>query len=220
MTISHLPGAGTRFAAVVGVHVLLVAAIAHMNPEVRRALTPIMVSFISPPEPQPKIVPPRPRPVMQASSPAPLAPARLSAPMPAPVTESLPQAISIPTPPRAAEPVPAAPAPAPVLAAPAPLPAPPTFLAPRFDAAYLNNPAPVYPALSRRIGERGRVLLRVFVNADGTTREVQVRTSSGSARLDQAAKEAVDRWRFVPARQGDEAVSAWVLVPISFQLEG
>ena len=60
----------------------------------------------------------------------------------------------------------------------------------------------------------------VHVQSRFTTREVQIRTSSGSSRLDQAAKEAVDRWRFVPARQGDEAVGAWVLVPISFQLEG
>ena len=105
-------------------------------------------------------------------------------------------------------------------AAPALPPAPLPVIAPRFDAAYLDNPSPVYPALSRRLGERGRVLLRVYVNADGTAREVQVRTPSGSARLDQAAKQAVERWRFVPARQGEDAVGAWVLVPISFQLEG
>ena len=210
-------GAGTRFAVVLGVHVLVIAAIAQINPEVKRALIPIMVSFIAPTEPLPPVSIPRPGPTLRTrTSPTPVVP--LSAP--APVTESLPQAISMPTPPRAPDPTPAISLPpVPVIAAPVPPPAPLPVVAPRFDAAYLNNPAPAYPSLSRRLGEHGRVMLRVYVNADGTTREVQLRTSSGSNRLDQAAKDAVERWRFVPARQGDATVGAWVLVPISFQLE-
>jgi protein TonB len=91
---------------------------------------------------------------------------------------------------------------------------------PRFDPAYLNNQAPVYPALSRRLREQGRVLLRVFVKPDGTAQEVLVSQSSGTPRLDSAARIAVERWKFVPARQGDAAVGAWVVVPISFSLEG
>ncbi|MBS1785577.1 MAG: energy transducer TonB [Acidobacteria bacterium] len=91
--------------------------------------------------------------------------------------------------------------------------------APRFDAAYLNNPDPAYPVASRRIGEEGRVILRVLVSALGQAEQVEVRTSSGSSRLDQAALSAVKRWRFEPARQGDSAIQAWVLVPISFHLD-
>jgi periplasmic protein TonB len=97
-------------------------------------------------------------------------------------------------------------------------PAPPHVTPPRFDAAYLNNPVPAYPALSRRTGEKGRVWLRVFVNPDGSAREVTVHASSGHVRLDRAAKDAVERWRFSPARNGAAAVGAWVLVPISFTL--
>ncbi len=55
--------------------------------------------------------------------------------------------------------------------------------------------------------------------AAGRAETVDVRTSSGSPRLDNAALETVRRWRFVPARQGDHAVAAWVLVPINFTLE-
>lgn len=102
---------------------------------------------------------------------------------------------------------------------PEPEPAPPSVSAPRFDVAYLNNPAPAYPSLSRRLGEEGRVLLRVFVAPEGHAREVHVQSSSGHARLDRAAQEAVERWRFVPARRGQEAVGAWVLVPIAFTLK-
>lgn len=96
--------------------------------------------------------------------------------------------------------------------------APPKITAPQFNAAYLNNPAPAYPASARRMGETGRVLLRVYVTAGGLAGEVQIQRSSGVEDLDDAALEAVRRWKFVPAKQGDTAIAAWVNVPINFTL--
>ncbi len=103
------------------------------------------------------------------------------------------------------------------------LPAPATTpsdapTAPRFDADYLNNPAPAYPPLARRMGEEGRVVLRVQVDPEGTPVALEVRATSGHPRLDQAAMEAVRRWKFVPAVLGGLRVAAWVLVPVSFSL--
>jgi periplasmic protein TonB len=95
-----------------------------------------------------------------------------------------------------------------------------TYQAPSFNAAYLDNPAPNYPSVSRRLGEQGKVLLRVQVAADGTADSVTLQTSSGSSRLDQAALAAVKKWRFVPAKRGGQAVSASVVVPVSFSIEG
>jgi protein TonB len=90
---------------------------------------------------------------------------------------------------------------------------------PRFDLAYLRNPPPAYPPPSRRLKEQGRVILRVLVDASGEPRDVEVRSSSGFARLDRAAIDAVRHWRFAPARRGSESISAWALVPVLFQLE-
>ena len=123
----------------------------------------------------------------------------------------MPSAIEVP-PPKEAPPQPPSPIQAVEVAAP--------ITPPNFTAAYLDNPAPVYPPLSRRAGEQGRVLLRVHVSAQGGALEVDIAKSSGSPRLDSAAVDAVRRWRFVPARQGEKPVAAWVLVPISFSLEG
>lgn len=89
---------------------------------------------------------------------------------------------------------------------------------PRFDAVYLDNPVPAYPVLSRRLREEGQVMLRVFVSSEGVPDKVELQQTSGYLRLDTAAQEVVRQWRFVPARQGDASVSAWVLVPISFSL--
>lgn len=94
----------------------------------------------------------------------------------------------------------------------------PPVVPPRFDAAYLNNPAPAYPALSRRNGEQGTVMLRVQVSADGQATDVRVEESSGYDRLDEAAKRAVQSWQFVPSRRGGESVPGLVLVPIHFSL--
>lgn len=108
-----------------------------------------------------------------------------------------------------------------VLATPVPVQsaAPAPFEPPRFDMAYLRNPAPAYPGLSRRMKEQGRVILRVLVSASGDAQEIEVRTSSGSDRLDRSAIEAVRRWRFAPARSGAETIAAWAFVPILFQLD-
>lgn len=89
----------------------------------------------------------------------------------------------------------------------------------KFDADYLQNPAPAYPPLSRRMGEEGKVLLRAYVLPNGKPETVEVKKGSGSSRLDESALAAVRKWRFVPARRGAEAVAAWVLIPISFRLE-
>ena len=119
----------------------------------------------------------------------------------------------------AVPPQPPAPPAQPIAAPPSPTPAPVAVIAARFDADYLHNPKPVYPALSRRMNEEGKVLLKVRVSAQGSALEVAVSKSSGFPRLDAAEVDAVTRWRFVPARRGDEAIESSVVVPITFALD-
>lgn len=90
---------------------------------------------------------------------------------------------------------------------------------PVFNAAYLRNPPPRYPIAARRNGEQGTVTLRVLVDREGLPASVAIEKTSGFAPLDNAAREAVRAWRFVPARRGSQAVEAWVLVPVVFRLE-
>jgi protein TonB len=116
----------------------------------------------------------------------------------------------------------------PSVAAPGPLTPVPTPAAPvpakatpaRYDADYLDNPRPAYPLLSRRLKEEGRVMIRVLVSPEGQVVQLDVAQSSGFPRLDQAARAAVSRWRFVPARLGDAGRESWVMVPLSFRLDG
>jgi protein TonB len=94
------------------------------------------------------------------------------------------------------------------------------YIAPDFNANYLSNPEPAYPAASRRLREQGIVKLRVHVTETGRPNEVKLEKSSGYERLDTAATEAVRRWQFRPASRAGVAVAGWVVVPIKFNLQG
>lgn len=95
----------------------------------------------------------------------------------------------------------------------------PPAVPPRFNADYLDNPKPPYPMLSRRLKEEGEVRLRVWVDAAGAPSRIALSRSSGFERLDRIALETVQRWRFTPARQGDQAIAAQVIVPVTFNLK-
>jgi len=198
--------------AAVALHAVALGALLAYEParDSLLAAAPIMVDWIVPPRPETKPVPPvelpRPKPLPQRQAPRPV-----EAPPIVAVTPEAPSAAHLPPAPPAAPELP-------VAAAPQPAPVPVT--PPIFNAGYLDNPPPAYPALSRRAGEQGRVILRVLVSAAGRAEDIEVRTSSGHARLDEAARETVKGWRFVPARRGEQPVPAWVLIPISFRLEG
>jgi protein TonB len=90
---------------------------------------------------------------------------------------------------------------------------------PSQNAAYLNNPKPAYPPISMRMGEQGRVVVRVLIDDKGLPQQAQLETSSGYARLDQAALKAVMTWRFVPGRKGGQPQTMWFSVPITFDLK-
>lgn len=210
--------------AVAGLHALAIFALLNVESVAQSVglQQPLMVSLLTPSEPAPpKVVPPPPPPPpRQQAQPPVQAPPILAATETAPAVEVVappplePKLLPIVLP----APIPTSESPPPVapVAVAAQPPAPVT--APRFDADYLDNPAPAYPALSRRMNEHGRVLLRVHVTPEGSPAQIEIRESSGFERLDKAARDTVQRWRFVPAKQGDRGVAAWVLVPISFSL--
>ena len=192
---------------VVALHAAAVWGVLQARPVTLPApLAVLSVGLLLPAEvirPMPEIAPPRPKPIERRPTPV-EQPTQIAAraDSPAPTPIALPRA-----------PTPAAP---PALVAMAPVAA---LSQPRFDADYLDNPTPPYPAISRRLSEQGRVVLRVQVDADGRAAEVQLQSTSGSSRLDQSALDTVRHWKFIPAKLGKEAIAAWVLVPIAFTLK-
>lgn len=157
--------------------------------------------------------PVRPAPAAAAADPA----ARPAPPLPAPQPEA--EAAS-------AAPSPAAPQAAP----PAPAAATETNLGnggqdvadldsrsddivpPRPDSRFRNLP-PAYPAEAVRHRAEGTVRLVVHVSTEGVPILVELAGSSGHPSLDKAAVDAVERWRFRPAR------SAFGPLPFDYPLD-
>jgi protein TonB len=169
-----------------------------------------------------QLEPPRPleaaAPKIEKPDPPPVAPAPADV-APAPATETTLPAISEPAP------APGSSAPSAVALPPSTpvVAAKPSSTAPdgvtrtaRPQGGYQVRPA--YPSTPRRLGIQGTSMLREHVLADGRIGDVRVEHSAGHPDLDQAAMEAVRRWRFEPARRGADAVAMWVLLPVEFRL--
>lgn len=193
----------------------------------------VLMEWASPaPAPTPKvhaepIAQPKPTPAPRAQAPAkpaipnPMTPQPVIAPA---SSEPSPVPAALATPPLAAStassavPAVAAPATPAVQSAPTP-PAAPRIELPSTQADYLNNPRPAYPALSKRLGEEGKVVLRVRIEADGTASHAEIHRSSGFERLDQTALQTVLRWRYVPGKRNGVPEAMWFNIPINFVLE-
>ena len=191
----------------------------------------VLAELIEPPAPQAAPAPPAPpvppsKPVKTAPAPSPQkTPPKAPAPT-QPQAQPLAIADATPSPnapagslasapPAAAAPVAAGPAAAP----PAAPSAPAAVQLPSSNADYLQNPKPAYPPLSRRLGEQGKVIVRVLIGADGVPRKAELHQSSGFDRLDRAALDTTLKWRYVPGKRGGMAEEMWFNVPINFVLE-
>lgn len=168
-------------------------------------------------------------PAPPAPTPQPITPKVQPKPRPQPTSRVAPQAHPSPVvaqvAPRDAAPiVPATPSSPPAAPAAAGSQRPSTHTSvqvslPSSDADYLNNPPPAYPRMSRRMGEQGTVVLRVFINTEGRADKAEIRTSSGYTRLDEAALDTVKRWRYVPGKRAGVPEAMWFNVPIRFVLD-
>jgi periplasmic protein TonB len=83
---------------------------------------------------------------------------------------------------------------------------------------YLRSPQADYPTLARRMGEEGKVIMRVLVNEKGYAEKVDIQKSSGFTRLDEAAKAAVMRALFKPYIEDGKPLVVLATAIVSFSL--
>lgn len=83
---------------------------------------------------------------------------------------------------------------------------------------YAYNPQPSYPRLLREQGVEGVVWLRVWVDSDGRPTEIKLAKASGYRLFDEAALRAVQKWSFIPAKNGSQQIGSWVEFPVRFTL--
>ncbi len=151
------------------------------------------------PKPKPKFVPPPPVRLVAPTPPAAMPAAKASAARPAPASP------------------PARTRTAPSMASrgdPRPETTPPVW-----TDSDLGNRPPVYPQLARENNWEGHVLLRAHVTAGGMLDNVAIAKSSGFDILDQAALDAVEAWRFRPARKNGTPAPSIVDIGFTFRLK-
>lgn len=78
---------------------------------------------------------------------------------------------------------------------------------------------PVYPYAARQKNLQGVVIVRFLVDAEGKVTRASVVEAQPAQVFEQAALEAVRKWRFQPARLDNERVATWMSVPIRFKMD-
>ena len=180
----------------------------------------ILSEVVTPPAPEIAPSPPPKRLPEPARKPLPKKAESTPPPIPIPPA-AVPDAVPGP---RTAPMVPATPSPPAMSAAtdaPAPVAPPPAAKVelPSSNASYLQNPTPVYPPISKRLGEQGKVVVRVLIGRDGSPQQAELKHSSGFDRLDRSALEYVMKCRYVPGKVGGVPQAMWYEAPVSFVLE-
>lgn len=197
--------------AILFVHILLIGALIQMRGHVLRAQeAKLTVVNLSPPPPPPAAESPPPPPsAPQLVAPPPIV--RTPAPVPTVQTTPEPVPVSVAAPTMVVTPGPVAP-----IAAP---PAPPSIVqGGDLSAQMVAGKPPRYPIESRRKREQGTVLLTLTLGLDGAVETVAVSQSSGFARLDAAARDAVKGWRWKPMIRDGQPVRVRGVVEIPFIL--
>ena len=170
-----------------------------------------------PPEaapPKPLFTPtPTPKRAVQPAATARKAQTPASEPLPqtTPAPATMDTLVDTPVPSLPAAPAPVSPEPQPPAA-----PAPPKTVS---GVEYIQPPQPDYPPIAKRMGEEGRVMLRVLVSDRGRPEKVDVQKSSGFARLDEAARQAAMRAMFKPHLKDGRPVAVYALIPINFAIQ-
>jgi protein TonB len=84
-------------------------------------------------------------------------------------------------------------------------------------AGYLvKSPQPKYPDAARKACVEGRVEFRALIGKDGTIRSVEL--VSGHPLLVEPAKEAVQRWRYLPTLLDGQPVEVITNIAVTFYL--
>lgn len=200
-------------AGILLIHAVAIGALVQVRNHVQRmeAAKLTVVNLTPPPPPPASEAPPPPPSTPQVVAPPPI----VQTPAPPVPVQTTPDPVPTPSP----APVMAiAPSPAPA-AAPVAAPAPPSMVqGGDLGTQMVAGKPPRYPVESRRKREQGTVVLTLVLGVDGGVESLSIAQSSGFARLDDAARDAVKGWRWKPTVRSGQPVRVRGVVEIPFIL--
>ena len=207
MSYAH-PRSNTRrlagLAITVVLHIVLVYALIHglarkIVEVVSAPLETKIIEEIKPPEDKPPPPPPK-----LTTPPPPFIP---------------PPEVNIQMPIQQAPTISVAPSPTPPAAPVAIAPPPPAEVRTAAVVQAASCEKPEYPPAARRANETGTVRLQMLIDENGKVVDSKVERSSGSRRLDEAARAALELCRFRPATVNGKPTRAWARLEYVWTLE-
>ena len=195
----------TGMVITVALHIALIYALIHglARKIVEIVVPPLETKIIEEIKPPAPDKPPPPPPKLETPPPPFIPPPEVNIQMPMQMAPTI-TAVA-PTPP---------PKPAPMV------PTPPRQVvntAPVVNAASCDKPE--YPPAARRANETGTVLLNFLIDVDGKVIDSKVERSSGSRRLDEAARQGLELCNFRPATVDGKPTRAWARIEYVWRLE-
>src|SRR3954467_9392437 len=196
----------TGLVVTVALHIVLIYALIHgLARKIVEIVTPPLetkiIEEIKPPQPD---KPPPPPPKLETPPPPFIPPPEVNIQMP---VQQAPTITAVaPTPPP----------PAPVFV-PTPAPRAAVQTAPVVNAASCDKPE--YPPAARRANETGTVLLNFLIDVNGKVIDSKIERSSGSRRLDEAARSGLELCNFRPATVDGKPTRAWARIEYVWRLE-
>ncbi|WP_109807904.1 energy transducer TonB [Sphingosinithalassobacter portus] len=100
-----------------------------------------------------------------------------------------------------------------------PTPTPLPLVDAQVDPRYARYLQPDYPAVERRRGAEGVVVVRVQIGTDGRVKQVQKVRGDNDAFYEATRRQALTRWRFKPATRGDVPQESWKTMTVRFTIE-
>ncbi|MBN8840358.1 MAG: TonB family protein [Sphingomonadales bacterium] len=95
---------------------------------------------------------------------------------------------------------------------------PPVMIDPAIDQRYAREFQPAYPAGEQRLGNEGKVVIRVLVGTDGRVKQVERVSAPSEAFWQTTERQALSRWRFRPATRDGVPVEAWRTMTVRFEI--
>ena len=94
----------------------------------------------------------------------------------------------------------------------------PVLIGAQNDPRFARALQPDYPPGEKRMGNEGRVTVRVLIGVDGRVKQVEMVSAASDAFFAATRKQALEKWRFKPATRDGIPEESWRTMSVTFVL--
>jgi len=95
----------------------------------------------------------------------------------------------------------------------------PVLVEAAIDPRFARDFQPPYPPAKLRMGENGRVVVRVQIGTDGRVRAIELVSATDTIFFEATRRYALRHWRFTPATRDGLPVESWKTMTLRFEMK-